>query len=70
LSGPSAGQSCPGAIKARTTACVLPPDPDLDDLPDELWRHRGPLKIVGEDEDGNVWEAPITREELAPMRTR
>jgi hypothetical protein len=49
---------------------VLPPDPDLDDLPDELWRHRGPLKIVGEEEDGNVWEAPITREELAPMRTR
>jgi hypothetical protein len=43
----------------------LPPDPDLYDLPDELWRARGPLKIVGEDEDGNVWEAPITREELA-----
>ena len=43
----------------------LPPDPDLDDLPDELWRARGRLKIVGEDEHGNVWEAPITREELA-----
>jgi hypothetical protein len=43
----------------------LPPDPDLDDLPDELARHHGPMKIVGEDEDGNVWEAPITREELA-----
>ncbi len=23
------------------------------------------MKIVGEDEDGNMWEAPITREELA-----
>ena len=43
----------------------LPPDPDLDDLPDEIDRAEGPLTIVGEDEDGKVWEAPITREELA-----
>jgi hypothetical protein len=43
----------------------LPPDPDLDDLPDEIEHARGPLKIVGEDEDGNVLEEPITREELA-----
>jgi hypothetical protein len=43
----------------------LPPDPDLDDLPDEIERADGPLTIVGEDEHGNVWSAPITREELA-----
>jgi hypothetical protein len=43
----------------------LPPDPDLDDLPPELRDHPGPLKIVGTDEDGNVWEAPISRDELA-----
>jgi hypothetical protein len=43
----------------------LPADPDLDDLPDELVTHHGPMKIVGEDEDGNVWEMQITREELA-----
>jgi hypothetical protein len=43
----------------------LPPDPDLDDLPDELWRHPGPLVISGVDEDGNTWSAPITKDEVA-----
>jgi hypothetical protein len=43
----------------------LPPDPDLDDLPDEIWRHSGPLVISGVDEDGNVFSAPITKDELA-----
>ena len=43
----------------------LPPDPDLDDLPDELWRHPGPFTISGVDEDGNVFSAEITKDELA-----
>lgn len=43
----------------------LPPDPDLDDLPDELWRHPGPFTISGTDEDGNVFEASVTRDDLA-----
>jgi hypothetical protein len=40
-------------------------DPDLDDLPDELRLHDGPFVIRGVDEDGNVYEAPVTREHLA-----
>lgn len=43
----------------------LPPDPDLDHLPDELAHHPGPFTITGTDEDGNVWSAPIEREHLA-----
>jgi hypothetical protein len=43
----------------------LPPDPDLYDLPDELWRSPGPFTITGTDEDGNVWEASVTKTELA-----
>jgi hypothetical protein len=42
----------------------LPPDPDLDDLPPELAEQEGPVIITGTDEDGNVWSAPITREDL------
>jgi hypothetical protein len=48
-----------------TSRDVLPRDPDLDDLPDEIWRHEGPLTISGIDEDGNEWSAPITKDELA-----
>jgi hypothetical protein len=44
---------------------LLPVDPDEDDLPNELARHPGPFTIVGTDEDGNVFEAPISRAELA-----
>ena len=43
----------------------LPPDPDLDDLPPELAEHPGPFQISGTDEDGNVWEGPVSREHLA-----
>ena len=43
----------------------LPRDPDLDDLPDEVRLHPGPFTISGVDEDGNVWSAPVTREQLA-----
>jgi hypothetical protein len=43
---------------------ALPPDPDLDDLPEEL-RERSGLRIVGRDpETGEVYSQPITREEL------
>jgi hypothetical protein len=43
----------------------LPPDPDLDDLPDELARASGLLRIRGVDPDtGETLEQPITREEL------
>jgi hypothetical protein len=44
---------------------LLPVDPDHDDLPDEIAEHTGPFVIAGTDEDGNVWEAPISRDELA-----
>jgi hypothetical protein len=44
---------------------LMPPDPDLDDLPPELAEHVGPLTISGTDEDGNVFSAPITKDELA-----
>jgi hypothetical protein len=43
----------------------LPPDPDLDDLPPELAAAARPLTISGTDEDGNVWDTPITKDELA-----
>jgi hypothetical protein len=43
----------------------LPPDPDLEDLPDELAAARGPLRIRGVDpQTGETHEQPITREEL------
>jgi hypothetical protein len=43
----------------------LPPDPDLYDLPDELWRHPGPFVVSDVDrETGEVFEGPITKEEL------
>ena len=32
----------------------LPPDPDLDDLPDEIAQAEGPLTLTGVDED---WRA-------------
>lgn len=43
----------------------LPPDPDLDDLPDELAAAPGPLHVRAVDpETGQEYEQPITREEL------
>lgn len=43
----------------------LPPDPDLDDLPEEIAEHPGPFFIEGVDEDGNVWSGPVSREDIA-----
>lgn len=44
----------------------LPPDPDLDDLPDELRERREPLWIEAVDPDtGEVERQPISREDLA-----
>jgi hypothetical protein len=43
----------------------LPPDPDLDDLPPDLAEHPGPFRISGVDEDGNVFEGPVSRDDLA-----
>lgn len=43
---------------------ALPPDPDLDDLPDELADAAGPLRIRARDADGRVYEQPISREDL------
>jgi hypothetical protein len=43
----------------------LPSDPDLDELPAELREHDRPLTITGTDEDGNVWEGVVTREQVA-----
>jgi hypothetical protein len=43
----------------------LPPDPDLDSLPEELAEHPGPWRITASDEDGNVWAASVTREAIA-----
>jgi hypothetical protein len=44
----------------------LPPDPDLYDLPDDLWRHPGPFTISGVDpETGERFSFEITKEELA-----
>jgi hypothetical protein len=43
----------------------LPPDLDLDDLPDELAHVTGPLRIRGVDpQTCETLEQPITREEL------
>jgi hypothetical protein len=53
------------AIMAVMDEELMPRDPDLDDLPDELWRHPGPFTISGVDEDGNTWSAEITKDELA-----
>jgi hypothetical protein len=45
---------------------ALPPDPDLDDLPDEVREHAGPFRVLGVDrESGEVFDADITRDELA-----
>jgi hypothetical protein len=43
----------------------LPPDPDLDDLPDEIAEAEGPLTLTGTDEDGNVWSGPVERIDIA-----
>jgi hypothetical protein len=43
----------------------LPLDPDLDALPPELAEHPGPFTIEGIDEDGNVWEGPVEKIDLA-----
>jgi hypothetical protein len=43
----------------------LPLDPDLDDLPPEIAEHDGPLVIEGIDEDGNCWQGPVDRLNIA-----
>jgi hypothetical protein len=43
----------------------LPPDPNLDDLPPELRDARGPLTLVGWDEDGERFEGPVALTDLA-----
>ena len=44
----------------------LPPDPDLDDLPDELAGAEGPLRIRGVDtETGQTFEALVRCEHIA-----
>jgi hypothetical protein len=44
----------------------LPPDPDLDDLPDELRERPGPFRVSGVDRDtGETFSGEISRDELA-----
>ena len=43
----------------------LPVDPDEDALPPEIAEHPGPFTIEGIDEDGNVWEGPVARIDIA-----
>ena len=44
----------------------LPPDPDLDDLPDEIAEAEGPLTLTGWDrETGERIEGPVERIDLA-----
>jgi hypothetical protein len=44
----------------------LPPDPDLDDLPDEIAEAEGPLTLTGIDrETGEQVEGPVERIDLA-----
>jgi hypothetical protein len=43
----------------------LPVDPNLEELPAELREHEGPLTLTASDEDGNVWEGSVTREQIA-----
>jgi hypothetical protein len=44
----------------------LPPDPELDDLPDELVLAEGPLRIRGVDpETGETYETLVSREHVA-----
>jgi hypothetical protein len=43
----------------------LPPDPDLDALPEEIAEHPGPFTIEGIDEEGNVWSGPVERIDIA-----
>jgi hypothetical protein len=48
----------------------LPPDPDLDELPDEIAGAEGPLTLTGTDEHGNVWSGPVERIDLRNFRRR
>jgi hypothetical protein len=44
----------------------LPADPDLDDLPEEIFRHPGPFVIAGVDPDtGEHYAAWVSREHIA-----
>ena len=44
----------------------LPPDPDLDDLPDELANESGSMRIRAVDPDtGETVEQAITRDDVA-----
>lgn len=43
----------------------MPVDPDLEELPEKLRHHEGPLTITGTDEDGNVWEAQVMPKDVA-----
>ena len=44
----------------------LPPDPDLDDLPEELIQRQGPFTVSARDPDtGEVFRADITKDDLA-----
>lgn len=55
----------PGGLAAELNG-LLPPDPDLDDLPDELREREGPFRVSGVDPDtGEVLDAVVTRDELA-----
>lgn len=45
---------------------MFPPDPDLDDLPDELREREGSFRIEGVDPDSReVFDATVTRDEVA-----
>jgi hypothetical protein len=45
---------------------VMPLDPDLDDLPDELRERPGPFRISGVDrETGERFEGQVSRDDLA-----
>ena len=37
---------------------------DLEELPEKLRDHDGPLTISGTDQDGTVWERQVTVEQL------
>ena len=38
--------------------------PDEDDLPDEIAEAQRPLTLTGTDEDGNVWEGQVAKDDL------
>jgi hypothetical protein len=45
---------------------LMPEDPDVDDLPEELWRHPRPFTISAVDPDtGETYSAQLTREQIA-----